>query len=108
FLDELTELAERLNGDAKRALEALDNRQVANVHRSKINELEGWMEEEGYVDSREALNREDREHGTLLACAGVAAPSEIKRVVHSLESSSANSDSALSERSNEERASLVE
>ncbi len=56
FLDEVTELANSLNGEAKRVIDALRDSQVKGFRTTKTNELETYLEEHGYIESREPLD----------------------------------------------------
>lgn len=85
FIDEVAALAARLDGDAKRLVDALAQREVQGFHRQKADELGEWLEEHGYLDSAAVLTADERERETLLRAAGLAEPAEIRRVVASLE-----------------------
>lgn len=56
FIDEVTELAESLNGDGKRLVEALHSGRVNLFRSGKANELETYLEEHGYLESRDTLD----------------------------------------------------
>jgi uncharacterized protein YhaN len=57
FIDEVTELAERANGDGRQTVEALYNGEVDRFRRSKANELETYLEENGYIEPRDTLDQ---------------------------------------------------
>src|SRR5690606_18659603 len=61
FIDEVTALAARLNGDAKRLVDALGQREVQGFPRQKAEELGEWLEEHGYLDSADVLTADERE-----------------------------------------------
>jgi DNA repair protein SbcC/Rad50 len=73
FLDEVSSLAARVDGDPARLLAELRAGRVARFLRSKMDELEGWLEAEGYLDRRPRLDAAGRRRETLLAW-GAAAP----------------------------------
>ena len=85
FIEAVTELASRFDGDAKRLVDALERREVAGFQRQKIEELREWLEERGYLDTAETLTADERERVTLQRAAGFASPEEIRLVLASLE-----------------------
>lgn len=85
FMDHVTELAESLNGDGAALIEALRVGKVAWFHSDKRDDLEQWLEAEGYIDPEEPLAPEDRQRQTLMDTADRAAPEEIREIVRWLE-----------------------
>lgn len=55
FIDEVTELAESVNGDAERIIEALRDGQVDRFRSDKTDELETYFEENGYIEPTKPL-----------------------------------------------------
>lgn len=62
FIDRVTELAESVSGDGKQIVEALHNGAVNRFRREKANELETYLEENGYIEPRDTLD-----HGQIRA-----------------------------------------
>jgi hypothetical protein len=56
FIDEVTELAERMDGRAERIIEELRGGAVKRFQSSKIEELRSYFQEEGYLSEREPLD----------------------------------------------------
>jgi hypothetical protein len=56
FIDEVTALAESVNGDGKQIVEALHDGEVNRFRSGKANELETYLEENGYIEPRETLD----------------------------------------------------
>jgi hypothetical protein len=52
FIDEVSKLAEKYNGDPEKIIEGLENSEVSGFRSAKTEELEGYLEEEGYIDRR--------------------------------------------------------
>lgn len=59
FIDEVTELAEELDGDGERLVQALLDGQVSRFRSNKAEELDEFLRSEGYVDDAEALTPEE-------------------------------------------------
>ena len=55
FIDQVADLVERLEGDAKRLLEALENGEVSRFRTDKIEELRDYLAGRGYLDDRPTL-----------------------------------------------------
>lgn len=58
FLDEMTELCQRLEGDAGLLIRSIQNREIARFPRRKAEALEEFLEAEGYLDRRPRLRAE--------------------------------------------------
>ncbi len=56
FIDEVSELAESVNGDGGQIVEALHNGEVNRFRSGKANKLETYLEENGYIEPRETLD----------------------------------------------------
>lgn len=56
FIDEVSALAENLEGSASALLQALRERRVKGFYTSKMDELEEYLAAEGYLDDREPLD----------------------------------------------------
>jgi len=62
FIDEVTALAESVNGDGRQIVEALHNGEVNRFRSGKADKLETYLEENGYLEPRETLD-----HGQIRA-----------------------------------------
>lgn len=58
FLDRVEELRQKVGGDARRLVGALENREIPRFHREKADELREYLEEQGYLDHAEPLSEE--------------------------------------------------
>jgi len=96
FIDRVTELAARTGGDGEALVQALRAGEVDHFRSRKIEELEQWLADEGYIDGQERLNDADRRRLTLQrATPGMAADAaDVNRVVSWLESNDAAGDGA--------------
>lgn len=56
FIDRVTELATSVNGDGRQIIEALHNGEVNRFHSDKANELESYLDENGYLESSDTLD----------------------------------------------------
>lgn len=59
FIDDVSALLNELNGDPQKLLEALKNGDVSGFRRNKMDELEDYLLNEGYLDTQEPLSREE-------------------------------------------------
>ncbi|MFW6271173.1 MAG: ATP-binding protein, partial [Bacillota bacterium] len=59
FIDEVTELAEKVEGRGKVLIQKLRKGAVSNFLTRKINELEEYFIKEGYIDTSDILNEEE-------------------------------------------------
>ena len=57
FIDEVTDLAESVNGDGRRVVEALHNGEVNRFRSGKADKLETYLEENGYIEPRDTLDQ---------------------------------------------------
>ena len=89
FIDRVTELAARVDGDGESLVRALRARQVDRFRLDKIDELEQWLAAEGHTDTQERLTGEERRRLALQRAApGTAADAgEVNLVVGWLEAS---------------------
>jgi hypothetical protein len=55
YADKVVELAEGLGGDARRLVDQLRNKAIKGFQQRKVDELEAWLEAEGFLDGREPL-----------------------------------------------------
>lgn len=58
FIDRVTALAEELNGDGGRIIEALRDGQVSRFRSDNMDELEAYFEDNGYIESVDPLEPE--------------------------------------------------
>ncbi|QSG16329.1 AAA family ATPase [Halapricum desulfuricans] len=56
FIDEVSELAESVNGDGRQIVDALHNGEVNRFRSGKANKLKTYLEENGYIEPRETLD----------------------------------------------------
>lgn len=59
WIDEVAELSKRLQGDASALVEALRNREVKRFPSAAVEELEGFFQENRYIDKVEPLASEE-------------------------------------------------
>ena len=85
FMDRVTELAESLNGDGAVLIEALRAGEMSRFRSSNLDDLEQWLEAEGYIDPGEPLTPKERQRQTLMDTADRATPEEILKIVRWLE-----------------------
>jgi DNA repair protein SbcC/Rad50 len=85
FLDQATELAASLGGDAMSLLDALREGQVRRFRKDTVDQLEIWLTEQGYIDPAETLDAAGRERRTLLTLDGTGTPEDIRQLVSWLE-----------------------
>ena len=97
FIDQTADLAERAGGDGEALVNALHARELSGFRTRKIDELERWLADEGYIDDQERLTAEDRRRLALqtVALESTADAADANRVLSWLEASASQS-SALS------------
>ncbi len=59
-LDGVSELADQVGHDARRILEGLQQGEVKGFRKSKIEQLEEWLLDQGYLDPRPRLSEDER------------------------------------------------
>jgi hypothetical protein len=67
FIDRVTELAEDLNWDAKRLVEALDAKRITGFRKKALTSLQENLVAGGYLDARETLDEETANNRVLAA-----------------------------------------
>lgn len=85
FIDPVSELAESVGGDPQQLLESLENGGVARFQSNKLRELRAYLENEGYLDTRDPLDGEQRERAVLLEAGQEAEAASIRQWVAWLE-----------------------
>ena len=60
FIDRATELAAECRGDGRALVAALRNGRLSSFRNKRINELEQWFDENGYIDNQPPLSADDR------------------------------------------------
>ncbi|MCF8025651.1 MAG: hypothetical protein K9K82_09200 [Desulfobacteraceae bacterium] len=88
FIEDVSSLAIRLEGDAKALVEALNNGAVARFRKNKVEELSEWLEKHGYLDRDELLSTEERERLVLQRAAGCAPVEEMQWIIANFEEQS--------------------
>lgn len=83
FINRVADLANQLSGDPQALLRALPG--VPRFRSDKVEELEEWLSEHGYLLPGEPLQPQEREVRVLTDAAGLADPGEIREVVRWLE-----------------------
>ncbi|MDI3340347.1 MAG: hypothetical protein QJR03_07410 [Sphaerobacter sp.] len=74
FIDRLANLARDLGGDARRLIAALRQGKIPRFHQAKLQDLEGYLAEHGYLDERDPLSfAEIRLHALNAAQEGLSA-----------------------------------
>lgn len=91
FIDQVTELADGLGGDGAALVAALRDGKVARFRADRIDLLERWLLEEGYVSAEPVLDADGRLRGTLERLARSGEPEEIRRTVGFMEAAVAGS-----------------
>lgn len=85
-LDRVDAVAAEQDRDAIRLVGALRNKAVRGFRTAKIDELEDWLQEQGYLDPREPLTEDERYRRVLGAVHHDAESMKtVKEVVHWLE-----------------------
>jgi len=69
-LEEIEDLASACGGDARRLVAALEAGEVARLQREKRDELELWLEQQGYLDRREVQSRDEVQRDVIRAVRG--------------------------------------
>lgn len=85
FIEQVTNLAEELDGDGERLVAALRAGRVRRFYSSKAGELAEWLEEHGYLDPNEPLDEDGRIRRVLSEAADRAPPELTQEVVSWLE-----------------------
>lgn len=83
FIDRASDLVVEEGGDPERVLDGL--RSMPRFQSGKVEQLEAWLLDHGYLSEDEALDLDLREARVLLEVSGVAEPDEIKTLVGWLE-----------------------
>ena len=65
FINEATDLAAELGGNGHALIGVLHGRCLPGFWKKKIDELEQWLDEEGYIDNQPPLSADDRRRLTL-------------------------------------------
>ncbi|MCY4342445.1 MAG: AAA family ATPase [Gammaproteobacteria bacterium] len=87
FIDGAAELADELQGDGAALIDALRQRRLSGFRKSKADEFEQWLADEGYTDNQDRLSPEARRRLTLAAVApqGEESAADVNQLVDSLE-----------------------
>ncbi len=85
FMERVVELAEQYKGDGAALMAALRAGEAPRFQNAVKDQLEAWLQENGYIPMQRPLTQEEREHQTLLAASHHAAPEDVRAVTHWLE-----------------------
>lgn len=66
YIDRAADLIEELQGDGEVLIRKLREKALRGFRSNKIDQLQRWLSDNGFVDDRERLSREDRLRGVLL------------------------------------------
>ena len=69
FIERVTDLAGQVRGDGEALVRALRGGRLKYFYHNKLDELEEWLRDEGYIDRRERLDCAERRRLTLLGAA---------------------------------------
>ncbi len=92
FIDIVSELAAAHEGDAEAIIAALRNKAVRGFRSNSTDQLESWLQEQGYIDAAPKLSMDGRERRVLERTGGEAAPNDIRQVIRWLETGGKASD----------------
>ncbi len=95
FIDRVSDLLGEVDGDPTALLHRLPG--IPRFWRSKIEELETWLVEQGYLSLDEPLEPVEREARVLQDAAGLLEPGEVREVVRWLEAGTGGSSTASDE-----------
>ena len=100
FIDGAADLAAGKGGEGEAFVRALRTRELSGFRTRKIDELEQWLADEGYIDEQERLAGEDRRRLTLqrVAPATSAGAVDANRVVNWMEASASDDETAPGDR----------
>ncbi len=76
FIDEVTQLAQEVNGEASRVIKALRKGRVDRFRRGKMDELEAYFEDNGHIDAAEPLSAEQIRLRVMQRLNGAGVPRE--------------------------------
>ena len=92
FIERTAALAEQLQGDGEALVRALRAGQLPRFHGNKVDDLERWLDDEGYTDDRGRLGADERRRLTLQRAAPgtEAGADDVNRVVSWMEAGAGN------------------
>ena len=85
FIDAVATLAEQLDGNGQLLIEALEQGEVPRFQSTKLQELESYLQQAGYLDAEEVLDAEGRERTVLMEAGDRAEGAAIRQWVGWLE-----------------------
>ena len=88
FIDPVSELAEKLGGNAEALIQAIEQGEIPRFYSRNKEKLTDFLKQEGYIDEEETLTQEERERRILENLAGQAPPQDIRQVTQWLETAS--------------------
>ena len=59
FAEEVGEICDSLNGNGSALLDALYSNQIRRLQRAKVDQLQAYLNEHGYLDPNEPLSHDD-------------------------------------------------
>ncbi|MGC9330975.1 MAG: ATP-binding protein [Bacteroidales bacterium] len=85
FIDEMDELLKSLNGNPKKLIEALKQRKVARLQNKYIEELNAYLEDNGYIDNAVPMPHDEiQNHITALVSTMSISPRDAEQVIKRL------------------------
>jgi hypothetical protein len=85
FIDEVDDLLKSLNGNPEKLIEALKQRKVARLQNKYIEELNAYLEDNGYIDNADPLPQDEiQTHITALVSTMSISHSDAERVIERL------------------------
>jgi len=85
FLDQVSSLAESLNGSGAALIEALGRRQVKGFRQNKTDQLASWLSGHGYLATKPETSQEERLQCILRSQENCLPPDEAASLVRFLE-----------------------
>jgi hypothetical protein len=85
LIDLVSELSDSLNGDGTELIASLRERSVSGFGPQRTDSLEKWLEDNGYIDSREQLDLVGRERFVHMGSPQTGSETDTKEIVRWLE-----------------------
>lgn len=85
FIDDVCRLAQSCGGDGARIIAGLSSGEVARFRTRNIEELQRWLEDNGFISAERQLDAGDRERQTLFTAGPDVDADDIRQLVRWLE-----------------------